>query len=328
MKATRLALCAALLALPACPLYFPGSIDGLCYETADTYCRFLYQCCNASEREDLAGGLVLMILDPHTTEEECRESMRTFVCMTFQPYEESVAAGRMEFNSSKAYECLQTQKDAVGSCDAEAYYTGNDGKGCEMNDYLTGTIDDGDECYQDLECKNDDAECRPKTSSDPGKELRTSKGTCEPPPGAGEPCDEADCDEGLYCDSDQRCRARKAAGDACELDQECLSDSCAYDSGTASYACAAKKANGEDCYYSDDCDSGNCENDVCANKRGNGEDCTQASECQSGSCDYQTYTCAAADGDDKVEYDMCTGNGGFLGVRFAVEPTASPVPSL
>ena len=84
-------------------------------------------------------------------------------------------------------------------------------------------------CFETFECATEDAVCKPDEADD-GEVLVSSKGTCEPPPGPGDPCPENFCDDGLYCGpnaaGDDICQNKKDTGAECGSLIECKSELC------------------------------------------------------------------------------------------------------
>jgi hypothetical protein len=75
------------------------------------------------------------------------------------------------------------------------------------------------------------------------------------------------------------CNNKKGAGEDCEKDLQCSSNSC------VGGKCSEKKAGGEECGKDDECASGSCSDGKCtAAKKSDGDDCESDDECDSGSC--------------------------------------------
>lgn len=89
---------------------------------------------------------------------------------------------------------------------------------------------------------------------------------CTKIPAVGEPCGSgfASCVEGAYC-TGGTCAARKAAGEACAFDSECV-ETAYCDSSTK--VCTAKLADGVACTSSSRCASGSCVNGKCEKDSG------------------------------------------------------------
>ena len=75
------------------------------------------------------------------------------------------------------------------------------------------------------------------------------------------------------------CNSKKGAGEDCDKDKQCSSNSC------VGGKCAEKKAGGDDCEKDDECASGSCSDSKCTEaKKSGGQDCESDDECDSGSC--------------------------------------------
>jgi hypothetical protein len=73
--------------------------------------------------------------------------------------------------------------------------------------------------------------------------------------------------------------AKKEAGEDCEKDLECKSNSC------IGGKCIEKKGGGDECQADSECASGSCSDGKCTSaKKAEGEDCGSDDECDSGSC--------------------------------------------
>ncbi len=73
------------------------------------------------------------------------------------------------------------------------------------------------------------------------------------------------------------CNNKKAAGEDCSKNTDCLSSAC------FAGKCADKKAGGEDCEKDSECASASCSDGKCTTpKKGAGEDCDTSDECDSG----------------------------------------------
>lgn len=250
----------------------PYSADNYPDRMTDTYCKFFYKCCNGSERLLFMGGGL------HSSEGECKEELGKAFRMLFEPYAEAVRNGRARWDYDKAESCMKTKEDATKECSAEDFLEADDE--CTMSDYFIGEVANGDLCYLESECEDEEAICESK-GDDPDEDLVTQKGECNAPPGVGDTCSDGDCISDAYCDVDNKCRAKKSDGEDCDSSYECKSGNCHYDSVTYDLQCAPKKSNGEVCYG--------------------------RSECKSDYCDYDTDTCAGQD-DDDTKYDICEGN--------------------
>lgn len=120
-----------------------------------------------------------------------------------------------------------------------------------------------------------------------------------PPPLQALACDRGD---GVYCERQTKtCRPTVAAGEPCEVDEQCASPdlACLYRPGQPSYLCVPRRALGASCGPDDRCVFGaGCESGACVRKKRFAESCRQGSECDSGIC-VQGYFCSGP-GDGRV----------------------------
>jgi hypothetical protein len=254
-----------------------GDPVNLCERYAQAQCRYLYQCCNAHERQDQDSNA------NHSTEAECVEELAKGICQYFLAFQDSIDGERMEWKSDEADACFKKQEDAIKQCDTEALYGQNqDNDECAFENLSVGKVKTGDDCFHQGECEDPDDFCAPKEQSDPDTVTITAKGECKSSGGEGDPCDSTgDCKSGHFCDyNDQLCHALKANGDPCD-------------------------------YNNESCQSGHCDenNLLCAAKLPNGDPCYQDSMCESDFCDFATSLCGDEGGTDEpdVIYDICDG---------------------
>lgn len=303
----------ALLALTACK--GPYSSSDVCKTQARSYCKFQYQCCNAVERQEVSGGGSSFFT--HSNEEECFEELSKLLCASTAAYAEAEAEGRLKWDQATAEECLRPWIDAAEQCNAEVILGNEPPKEeCAGSPWIEGAVENGDTCYMTEECADEEASCVPNESEDPEQELVTAKGTCTPPAGEGESCEEKPCRSELWCDyggDPATCKRFLANGQPCDLGYQCQSGNCQYDVNAGEYNCQAKKANGEDCSSDDECESEYCDynNFQCGNRKALGEACTYDEECQTFYCDPVDEVCKPEPGNEEnVEYDICLGPQG------------------
>lgn len=258
-------------ACAACPA--PYAVENYCQQQVVRQCQFWYRCCNTAERMRL--GLTAVFL--HSNEEECREMIPRWMCGAAAPAEDAVAEERARWDEAKAQECQQHLDDAVAVCAVEQYLDGTSTE-CSTAALLEGQVGNGGECFIEEECADADARCVEPVSDEPDRELVTAKGTCEPLPGDGEPCDDSQCAEGNYCDG-TTCHRLLDPGETCTSDAQCRSGSCDISAAT----------------------------DVCAPLLPDGVYCWSDLQCESGECSDVTSTCGSSGSPEGVEYDLCTG---------------------
>ena len=282
----------------------PYSADGLCETYARAYCQFQYQCCNAAERREI-GNIGSAVL--HSNEEECYEEVRKYFCASLDVYAEAAEEGRIQWDEAAAEACFRPVIEAAQQCDIEGFLMGSStNESCTGSPWVEGAVANGDTCYSSEECADDEASCQPNEPESEEQQLVTAKGTCTPPQGEGDSCEERSCRASLWCDysgDTPTCRARLANGESCNGDPQCQSDNCR-PGGT----CEPKGANGESCSDGSECESDYCDFSTgsCANRKANGASCTYFDECESGYCDDESSTCKAGP-ENRVEYDMCLG---------------------
>lgn len=280
----------------------PYSAQGLADHYVESYCTFLFKCCNASERLRLYGqspGAIGMSSNTaFSTEDECREELHKSVAASFDPIVESVENGRSTWDAERARECFGYLDEGTEACDATVFFTGSqDYERCALDKIMTGQVAAGTDCYFDAECSGQDSFCRFAEPVENDRFVFRATGTCERLPQEGESCAEVVCAPGLYCDyEDQLCAAKRAVGQPCTFYEQCAEGYCDYNA----QLCTAFKANGEPCM-----DYG---------------------ECASGVCDYHSQTCASPGWDSSPEYDICHGSGEeLLGISFAVAGETAPI---
>ncbi|MBN2361481.1 MAG: hypothetical protein JXR83_18665 [Deltaproteobacteria bacterium] len=291
----RLALLIASLSLAIAVTGCPGqySADGFCDHLVDLQCQYYFKCCNAAERAEQLGSMMLYF--GFRNEDECKTEYRKHLCPQFQVYSEAVAQGRATWKDDVAKSCYEHMEKGVSECDAAEYSKEVDG--CDLRgDIMQGKVANGSTCFIDAECTDLEAECEEKKSEDPNKVLITVEGTCKAPPRDGEACTPGgDCADGHYCDSTDICRVQKPAGQSCTNAEECESWDCDWTNSV----CNPKQPNGGTCYRDEQCESGHCDGNTC----GTG-----------------TST------DDNYTYQICDGNPfSLFGMTFAL-PVSMPVP--
>lgn len=213
---------------------------------------------------------------------------------------EPVAAGTFTFDAGKAGQCLAAEQSIIADCKIDEHdillYLASH---CE--DFLVGARRSGEVCGSDDECV---------------VPLSCYEDACTLLPVAGQPClGGHTCDDHLYCDPDEVCRAHVGAGGSCaatsqacddELYCDDRSETCApyiasgQPCGHATYACADGSycggegqtcrpypGVGQSCSDShgacaDDlyCDDG----EVCRRPGAEGASCTEDRECTSDRC--------------------------------------------
>lgn len=261
MNVRLLAVVLSGLASSSCQALFPYQAENLCETLVRAECRFAYQCCNASERADqLVGSSYARWRD----EGDCVRENTIEVCGAFNVVVESQRAGRFDLDEELLESCLRPRIEALNTCDAEAVFDPPEAdEECTEAGFFPGEgkVEDGALCFESFECATEDAICKP---DEPGEDeiLVSSKGTCQPPPRAGEECPDGFCADGLYCGPNATnqnvCQNKRDDGAPCDEAEQCKSDICELDA-TFERTCQAPRQNGEPCFTDAQCASENCD---------------------------------------------------------------------
>lgn len=283
----------------------PGA-EELCERYAKAQCRFQYQCCNGSERQQLGSAGFGAY---HYNEETCVDELTRAYCAALIPYADSERAGRIAWDHERSGECLRELDTAASSCDAESMLAA-DLDACRLDEMFEGAVEDGDTCFTGVECANEEALCRPN-EADEDETLISAKGTCVAPPAAGEECPDLVCARAAWCDLTEDppiCKDKKGIGEDCSADAECTSRIC----DGAAGQCGAKRPAGESCFADGQCESDFCDSleARCADKRENGEPCQRDAACRSDVCDTATAECIDLGAGPDVTYDICLAGEG------------------
>jgi hypothetical protein len=132
--------------------------------------------------------------------EECIKDFTVTVEEALATLPNAVDAGRVKYHGTKVQTCLDDI--AAGGCD-----TLSDRIPASCKAAIEGTLEEGDDCSLDAECKGEQF-CKMGTSC-PGK--------CAPYEQAGGPCASNDnCVSGLKCGDTGLCVAPSKEGEACE----------------------------------------------------------------------------------------------------------------
>jgi hypothetical protein len=284
MRARLVALSAAVLGLSAgCGwFFFPTSLGSLVESRVRAECHFYYACCTAPERS-LAGGVSYKDESTCVTERlEEADAANSLVARA----QAALDAGNGEYDQERADECLRPVLDALNSCDADAVFnnTAVDDPSCAADyarGFVKGSIKDGDDCNDDIECADYGACVR-----EPDEDTISTEGECQGAAGKGDSCYDADAGEAIPCQ----------AGLTCEFD------------GTDAYTCEEQEKldDGEECYSNDECDSGACVDGQAGECWETGEPCTGDGDCTEVGGDFcDTYDTSVCGDPPKVE--ICDG---------------------
>ena len=147
------------------------------------------------------------------TEANCQAMMKaSFEDSSLQVLKASIAAGRVKYDGTKVAACVASI--ASMAC------TPNPNNSDACQGVFNGQVAVDGQCHSDVDCAGN-GYCL--TQECPGK--------CQLYVGAGESCEPARCDDGLYCGEGNKCTATLADGEACTDDDQCKSDNCDNDDG-------------------------------------------------------------------------------------------------
>jgi hypothetical protein len=276
----------------------PVQLENVCEEMQDAMCSYIKRC-------DLEWYLQFAA---HATCDEL------FECddMELDEMARSVEAGRMVYDADLAGKCLQSIRNAKCTM-IDGIFEGLED---ECQDVFTGLVAQDGDCYRENEC-TEGLYCDETVSECPGqcqpyKDLGDTcnggdcdpdvadcdwqQGVCAELVGAGEICDNIDCQPGLVCDYDSDpavCLDPAPAGSicassrGCESGLQCVSGKCAGPAGPGQ-ACDLG-ADFEGVLFA--CQPGYyCNADVihqlttgtCQPKKGSGSECILFYECTAG----------------------------------------------
>ena len=199
----------------------PIAIEDLGMRLGEASCEKVFECCTD---EEIMKQFMNITVDgqPITTEEQCvKFTVGFFNGLALPQWQESIAAGRMEYDASAAGGCVAASESL--SCSEYADLSsgnGNTSLAGTCRPFLIPKVENDGACSNDNECTSDNCV---QTSSN-------QDGACKPMPGAGEPCD-SNCVDGYYCgyatgQTMDTCLPLKANGTECTLDEECMTDYC------------------------------------------------------------------------------------------------------
>lgn len=334
MSVARGALLLALAMTSIGSCGFGGAAEQSFGRQADASCYFYFNCCSAPERAYLGvGGNTV-----GSNQQECVTKLSEEGQDGTLLIADAEAEGRLEWDDEAWEACNGPTLEALRGCDYEALTTQTPDAECASSPWLVGLVANGDTCFADYECEDDEAECVSVQSlQDPDDEtvIVSAAGECVPPAEEGDSCDDLPCRSGLlcqydgegldlicvalpdageacpdflcqgdaYCDAEQVCRARRVDGTVCTADNQCRSGRCDPDpDGNATTPVCE-----ETCAYSDDgqCDDGG---------PGSGFSiCDLGTDClDCGVRDVGELVCTPLDQPDvaDVEYDICMADDG------------------
>jgi len=184
--------------------------------------------------------------------------------------------------------------------------------------YIVDELAEGDVCGGLARCA-EGLLCGPATAEDPQRR-------CAALPKVGQECPAGPCAEGAFCE-EGTCVSKRAVGGACEHDQACLGDFCAYDWVNGSGTCEERAKTGQACdvmYGNEGCErvrdrciEGECVElkvgDECDEDDDYSEDCPDYAHCHEGKCVSYRYEGESCDEDKKVCHGslICFEGGAF-----------------
>jgi hypothetical protein len=190
------------------------SIQNFPQKYAETLCAKNFQCCGASE---LTGK----------TQSQCVTDNQSAISFLIAEINASQAQGRVSYDPNASGTCIDSLK--AMTCDEFKQGIGGNMSACMA--FIMPKVALGGACTQPFECTTGNCEGS-DVSVDPPVD-----GMCAAAPtlaALGTSCATTSCVSGAYCDSTTTtCVARKAAGETCTSDNECL-NTCDTASGTCS----------------------------------------------------------------------------------------------
>lgn len=292
----------------------PNNQVALCEAQFRALCELEFRCCTAEERLENSNLFLGFFSSYVTSEGECIDRL-SGICKTTGSVDEAVALGRVEFDATKAQECVAALHEARDSCDLPGFFeaasTTDEDSPCFG--ITTGLVKDGDACAEDRECEEGATCVISFDNPDIDEKLGAKEGECVGPAGVGESCEERACAEGLTCafrDAGEVCIDPPGVGEPCP-DFECDEGlACEFDDVTFENVCRPLPGNGEPCTF--ECTTGffcDTADSTCAAQKDAGEACNPDNfdECvEDAFCDSQSSTCESLGG-TTVPDDICQG---------------------
>lgn len=223
--------------------------DELAQAFHDMLCEASWECPNRSTAE-----LSLIAYGRFESLEACKDAEpepRIVTQMGLREIAASAEAGRLDYDATKAAECIAAIKAQV--CDPNVPSPIGEALPVECIQALQGTVAEGGDCIHELDCLGG---LRCETTG------MNCYGTCQTP---APDCATDRCTDAEYCDSTNTCQPRKAAGEMCASDEECA-DGTTCNSSITDPVCVedGSIAGGETCDNTSSCEAGFvCSSDVC-----------------------------------------------------------------
>lgn len=181
-------------------------------ELIEAECSLLYRCCSPTELEDRFG------IDGD--EAECTDFQSAVpTSIHLANLTTSIEQGRITFDAGMAELCAESY--LAQDCSEWTMLSPARTRLPGCIEMIIPEVEEGGRCKQNYECTTEVCEYE-----QPGDEF----GTCVTRAAENEPCFDAQCATGLYCDVfDDKCIPQKQDGQACLDDEECLSGACSSD---------------------------------------------------------------------------------------------------
>jgi hypothetical protein len=196
----------------------PIELDALPEVVAHTYCGRMFDCCTADE---LSEQLSDPLIGDATTPEACEDLYAGLVrALALPGMRASIEQGYASYDAAAVGACLAGIANAA--CEDVDFGLSDNPLSADCAGAIEPHQADGDPCFSDMDCFSDNCETGEETT-----------GTCQPLPEAGQPCTFR-CAGDLRCGFDQdeyRCGLRLAAGESCDVDEDCTSGNCTGEPG-------------------------------------------------------------------------------------------------
>ncbi|MBI5511614.1 MAG: hypothetical protein HY903_22895 [Deltaproteobacteria bacterium] len=199
-----------LLVLPIALLAACGDSDveleDLPDAVAETLCKKAYECCTADE-------VVASQQTGYTSSSaECPAKMASGLQGTKTNIERGEKRDRLVYHGDRLRECL----DAYATLSCDALKSAATSRLPVCDGYLEPKVTPGGACDYDDECIGGSCE----------GESGDAEGVCVAFVAAAAACGTAPCGDGLYCSGTDVCMQKKADGEACGANYECLTGGC------------------------------------------------------------------------------------------------------
>jgi hypothetical protein len=205
------------------------------YATESAFCQALAAAaCNA----DVVTACYL------STDEQVAEDTKK--CVTARSETSRCNPLGLNYDSAGAAACIAAVKVAYGDAKLTADEVAASSQACLAVFSVGGEV--GTSCEADVDCDGAAGlQCV----------VKAGKGSCQTPeevgPGLKCAADNAVCEVGFYCGSDEACVERPGPAEACAADKPCVETALCIDD-----VCAAKTANGASCTTDGECAGGFC----------------------------------------------------------------------